>query len=101
MENRQKANREEQRLKNYGQGWNQQNSDSRILHRWPGEAPKSFFVSLCALEKGFVMTKMGTGLPGEIEETQENGINTIYVILTIEGAHVFNAVFWKLNILLK
>jgi microsomal dipeptidase-like Zn-dependent dipeptidase len=107
------------------------------------------FVSLCALEKSFVMTKMGTKLPGdavanlvtglgkkridyvqkmtdyftdlemeydfykqldghkikidgswhqykiissfrEIEESRENGINTIYVIFTIEGAHVFN-----------
>lgn len=107
------------------------------------------FVSLCGLEKGFVMTKMGTGLPGdivgnlvtglgkkridhvqkmndyftdleteydfykqldghkvkidgkwhqykiishfnEIEETSQAGINTIFVILTIEGTHVFN-----------
>jgi microsomal dipeptidase-like Zn-dependent dipeptidase len=108
------------------------------------------FVSLCGLEKGFVMTKLGTGLPGdavanlvtglgkkridhvqkmtdyftdlemeydfykqldghkvkidgmwhrykivssysEIEETQEPDIRTIFVILTIEGTHVFNA----------
>jgi len=108
------------------------------------------FVSLCGLEKGFVMTKMGTKLPGdivanfvtglgkkridhvqkmtdyfadleleynfykqldgyevkidrewyrykivssfrEIEETPETEINTIFVILTIEGMHVFNA----------
>ncbi len=107
------------------------------------------FVSLCGLEKGFVMTKMGTKLPGdivgnlvtgigkkridhiqkmddyfkdllmeydfykqldghkvridgkwfqykiissfnEITETDEPGVNTIFVILTIEGTHVFN-----------
>ncbi len=107
------------------------------------------FVSLCGLEKGFVMTKLGTGLPGdavanlvtglgkkridhvqkmtdyftdlemeydfykqldghkvkidgmwhrykivssysEIEENQEPDIRTIFVILTIEGIHVFN-----------
>jgi microsomal dipeptidase-like Zn-dependent dipeptidase len=107
------------------------------------------FVSLCALEKGFVMTKMGTKLPGdavanlvtgmgkkridyvqqmtdyfndleleynfykqldghkikidgkwhqykivshfhEIEEPIETGIVTIFVVLTIEGTHVFN-----------
>ena len=107
------------------------------------------FVSLCGLEKGFVMNKLGTGLPGdivgnlvtglgkkridhiqkmsdyftdlereydfykqldghkvkidgkwhqykiishfqEIEENNDIGINTIFVILTIEGTHVFN-----------
>lgn len=107
------------------------------------------FVSMCGLEKGFVMTKMGTKLPGdavanlvtgmgkkridhvqkmndyftdleleynyylqldghkikidghwyrykiisqfhEIEETVEPDVNTIFVILTIEGTHVFN-----------
>ncbi|WP_423129832.1 membrane dipeptidase [Gaoshiqia sp. Z1-71] len=107
------------------------------------------FVSLCGLEKGFVMTKIGTKLPGdlvnnlvigmgkkridyvqkmdnyftdlemeynfykqldghkiridgrwyryklvsafhEMEENHEPGITSIYVILTIEGAHVFN-----------
>jgi hypothetical protein len=107
------------------------------------------FVSLCGLEKGFVMTKIGTGLPGdavanlitglskkridhvqkmtdyftdlemeydfykqldghkvkidgmwhrykivssynEIEENQESDVRTIFVILTIEGMHVFN-----------
>lgn len=108
------------------------------------------FVSLCGLEKGFVMNKLGTGLPGdiignlvtglgkkridhvqkmtdyftdlemeydfykqldghkvkidgiwhrykivssynEIEENQEPDVRTIFVILTIEGMHVFNA----------
>ena len=108
------------------------------------------FVSLCGLEKGFVMNKMGTGLPGdivgnlvtgigkkridhvqkmqdyftdleleydfykqldghkikingkwhrykivscfnEIEENNNDDTNTIFVILTIEGSHVFNA----------
>lgn len=108
------------------------------------------FVSLCGLEKGFVMNKLGTGLPGdivgnlvtglgkkridhiqkmddyftdleleynfykqldghrvkidgkwmqykivssfqEIEENQEPGVQTIFVVLTIEGSHVFNA----------
>ncbi len=107
------------------------------------------FVSLCGLEKGFVMTKAGTKLPGdiignlvtgigkkridhiqnmtdyfddllmeydfykqldghkvridgkwhqykivsgfnEIEENNDPGVNTIFVILTIEGTHVFN-----------
>jgi microsomal dipeptidase-like Zn-dependent dipeptidase len=107
------------------------------------------FVSLCGLEKGFVMTKTGTKLPGdivgnlvtglgkkridhiqkmsdyftdlqteynfykqldghkvkidgkwyqykiishfrEIGENDVSGINTIFVILTIEGTHVFN-----------
>ncbi len=107
-------------------------------------------VSMCGLEKGFVMTKMGTKLPGdvvanlvtgmgkkridhvqkmddyftdleleykyykqldghkvkldgiwhrykivsgfnEIEENIEPGVITIFVILSIEGAHVFNA----------
>ncbi len=107
------------------------------------------FVSLCGLEKGFVMTKLGTNLPGDIvgdlvtglgkkridhiqqmddyftdlereydfycqldghkamidgkwyryklvsdfrkmEEETEPDIKTIYVILTIEGTHVFN-----------
>lgn len=106
-------------------------------------------VSLCGLEKGFVMTKMGTKLPGdllnnlvigmgkkridyvqqmdnyfsdlemeynfykqldgrkvkidgrwhqykivssftEIEQNQETDIRTIFVVLTIEGGHVFN-----------
>lgn len=108
------------------------------------------FVSLCGLEKGFVMTKLGTGLKGdivgnlvtglgkkridhvqrmtdyfsdlemeydfykqldghkvkidgiwhrykivsnfnEIEENQNPEVRTIFVILTIEGTHVFNA----------
>lgn len=107
------------------------------------------FVSLCGLEKGFVMTRLGTSLPGdavanlvtglgkkridhiqkmpdyftdleleynfyrqldghkvkidgkwhqykiistfsEIEEFTDPGINTIFVILTVEGTHVFN-----------
>ena len=106
--------------------------------------------SLCGLEKGFLMTKVGTGLPGdllnnlivgigkkridhiqkmdtyfpdleleynfykqlndtqfridgrkykykiisgfnEIEDEPEDGIKTIYIILTIEGSNVFNA----------
>lgn len=108
------------------------------------------FVSLCGLEKGFVMNKLGTKLTGdllndlvigigknridhiqamkdyftdllleydfynqldgekftidgerfaykiinhfdEIKEPSENGVNTIYVVLTIEGTHVFNS----------
>ena len=107
------------------------------------------FVSLCGLEKSFVMTKLGTGLPGdvignlvtglgkkridhvqkmddyftdlqmeydfykqldghkvrvdgklyrykivssfnEIEENRDPEVKTIFVILTIEGTHVFN-----------
>lgn len=107
------------------------------------------FISLCGLEKGFLMTKLGTGLPGdllidfvvglgkkridhiqgmseyfpdlemeynfykqldghrirlknkwhqykiisnfnEIDENPDSDIKTIYVILTIEGANVFN-----------
>ncbi|MGD9929989.1 MAG: membrane dipeptidase [Mangrovibacterium sp.] len=107
------------------------------------------FVSLCGLEKGFVMTKIGTGLPGdlvnnlvigmgkkridyvqkmddyftdleleynfykqldghrvridgrwyqyrlisgfhEIEENPDTETTTIHVVLSIEGAHVFN-----------
>ena len=107
------------------------------------------FVSLCGIEKSFVMTKLGTGLPGdvignlvtglgkkridhvqkmddyftdlqmeydfykqldghkvridgkwhrykivssfnEIEENRDSDVKTIFVILTIEGTHVFN-----------